>query len=69
LEAVTGRRVLYFGELRRLTYADNIYNAYFQRAQSNNWAEWTESNPVLATILAEAEKLYMEQPADHDRRS
>ena len=58
LEAVTGRRVFYYGEIRRLIYAENVVNAYASRAQSKNWAEWTASNSRLSNILAEAEQLY-----------
>jgi hypothetical protein len=60
LEAVTGRRVFYLHELHRLITADNIVNAYRSRRQSKNWAEWTESNPRLAAIVAEAEKLFID---------
>lgn len=58
LEAVTGRRVFYYGEINRLIYAEHIVSAYRSRAQSNNWMEWAASNPRLATMLAEAEKLH-----------
>jgi hypothetical protein len=57
LEAVTGRRVFYFSEIRRLIYAENIVNAYESRAQSKNWVEWATSRPRMAEILAEAERL------------
>jgi hypothetical protein len=57
IEAITGRRQFYFGELRRMIYAENIVTAYRSRAQSQNWASWVNSNPVMADMLAEAEKL------------
>jgi len=40
-----------------MIYAENIVTAYRSRAQSNNWAEWVVSNPGLADMLADAEKL------------
>ena len=40
-----------------MIYSENIVTAYRSRAQSNNWAEWVQSNPGLAGMLAEAEKL------------
>lgn len=58
LEAVTGRRTFYYGEMNRMIAAENIVTAYESRKRSQNWAEWTQSNPRLAAILAEAEKLY-----------
>ena len=57
IEAITGRRYFYYGELRRMIVAENIVTAYHSRAQSKNWASWVESNPGLADMLAEAEKL------------
>lgn len=57
IEAITGRRQFYFGELKRMIYAENIITAYRSRAQSDNWASWVNSNPKLADMLAEAEKL------------
>lgn len=56
LEAVTGKRVFMFGDFIRLRVAENIVNAYTSRKQSNNWAEWVESNPRAAQILADVEK-------------
>ncbi len=56
-EAITGRRQFYYGELRRLVYAENVIKAYQHRQGSANWAEWAQSNPILAAILSEAEKL------------
>jgi hypothetical protein len=40
-----------------MIYAENLVAAYRSRAQSQNWAEWVNSNPMLADILAEAEKI------------
>jgi hypothetical protein len=59
VEAITGRRILYFREYRHMIHAENIVNAYASRARSSNWVEWKTSNPRLAEILAEAEKLYV----------
>lgn len=57
IEAILGRRQFFYGELRRMIYAENLVAAYRSRAQSNNWAEWVASNPVMADVLAEAEKI------------
>ena len=58
LEAVTGRRQFYHAEYRRMIYAENIVIAYRSRAKSNgNWAAWAVSNPAMASILADAEKI------------
>lgn len=57
VQPILGRNILYFGELRRMIYSENIVVAYRSRAQSKNWAEWVASNPVMANMLAEAELL------------
>ena len=54
--AILGRPTFYFGELRRLILAENILYAYRDRRKSENWAEWTESNPIMAKVLFEIEK-------------
>jgi hypothetical protein len=54
--AVLGRK-LYAREIFRMITAENIQTAYQDRRRSNNWTEWVTSNPTLAAILAEAEKL------------
>lgn len=51
LEAITGRRQFYFGELRRLIIAENIVNAYRARASAENWAVWAMENPIMAKLL------------------
>jgi len=53
--------VFHFGELRRLIVAENIVNAYRDRSQSQNWAQWTSQNMGMAELLAEAEKLWQKQ--------
>jgi hypothetical protein len=58
LEAVTGRKVFYYSELRRLILAENIVKAFYDRAKAKDWAKWTQENPVLADLLFEAEKLW-----------
>jgi hypothetical protein len=57
VEAMTGKRVLYFGELRRMIIAENLVFAYRSRANSANWAEWANNNPLLSKTLNEAERL------------
>jgi hypothetical protein len=58
VEAITGRRVLYAREYRRMMYAENILYAYQSRARSKNWVEWATSNPREFEMLGEAERLY-----------
>jgi hypothetical protein len=55
LEAITGRRQFYFGELRRLVVAENIVNAYQSRAKSQSWAAWANENKVMSSLLNDAE--------------
>lgn len=57
LEAITGRRQFYHGELRRLVIAENIVSAYRERAAAKNWSQWTQDNERLANLLFEAEQL------------
>ena len=56
-EAVTGRRVLSAGQIRRMVAAENVYNAYMSRKASNDWGKWVNENPRMAAILAEVEGL------------
>ena len=58
VEAVTGRRVLYLGELNRMIVSENIVSAYHSRQQSKNWGEWALANPGPSKLLAEAIKLH-----------
>lgn len=58
LEAITGRRIFLLGEYCRLIAAENIVTAFNSRKRATNWAEWSQSNPHMAAILAEVEKLY-----------
>lgn len=55
MEAVTGRRQLYFAEARQLVYAENIVNAYLARAQFEGWAQFEKASPVQAEILKDVE--------------
>ena len=57
IEAITGRKQFYFGELRRLIAAENIVTAYKSRAHAPDWAAWVRDNPLLAELLLDAEKL------------
>jgi hypothetical protein len=57
VEAVLGKKVLYFGELRKMIYAENLVTAYRSRTQSQNWASWVNEHPVWADMLADAERL------------
>jgi hypothetical protein len=57
VDAVLGRRQLYFGETRRMIRAENIEAAYLARKQSKSHAAWANENPALEKILIEAEIL------------
>jgi len=57
VDAVLGRRQLYFGETRRMIRAENIEIAYHTRKRSENWAKWASENPTFEKILIEAEIL------------
>jgi hypothetical protein len=57
VQAVYGR-VMSFQELRMIILAENVVNAYHERAKAENWAVWAESNPGKAEVLAVAGKLY-----------
>jgi len=57
VEAILGRRQLYFGETRRMILAENIATAYRARKQSENWAQWAQANPIMEKILIETEIL------------
>ena len=62
VEAVTGRRMLYAGEMQRMIVAENIVKAYLSRdayrdqSGNANWAEWAKHNPTLNRILIDATK-------------
>lgn len=57
MEAITGRRVFYAGEYRRMIVAENIVIAFRERASTNNVVEWMRENRELADLLFEAEQL------------
>ena len=56
VEAATGQRVLYFGQLRRLIAAEHIVIAYRARQASKIWAAWENDNEYMAQELADIEK-------------
>ncbi len=58
-QAVFGR-ILSFHEIRMMTLAENVMNAYQERKRSENWAEWAEKNPGMAHVLGTAGRLYEE---------
>lgn len=47
-----GRPYLGAGEIRRMTAAENVIQAYQSRAQAENWASWAVGNPEQAELLA-----------------
>jgi hypothetical protein len=59
LEAVTGRKVLYYSELRHMIVAENIVTAYRNREASTSdpggWGKWAQDHPALEKILIDAE--------------
>jgi hypothetical protein len=55
-EAIFGR-TLSFHEVRMITLADNVFNAYQERQRSENWAEWSHDNPQKAELLGMAVRL------------
>ena len=54
-QAVMGRNLGYL-ELRHMVLAENVLNAYNNRAKSQEWATWAKENPEQAELLAEAVK-------------
>ena len=58
VKAVLGRDVLYCGEIRRMTVAENIKIAFeSRRGWKGGWDDWTAKNKDLANLLFEAERL------------
>jgi hypothetical protein len=55
IEAVTGRKQLYFREYLEMTATENIIHAYQSRKSSKDWVEWARENPSAARILSEVE--------------
>jgi hypothetical protein len=62
-EAIFGR-TLSFHEVRMITLAENIYNAYQERQRSENWAVWAHDNPKKAELLGVAGRLYAEESGE-----
>jgi len=58
-EAVVGRP-LGAGEIRRMNVAKNIVNAYNDKINADNQAQWAKDNKNKDAILMEALKLAME---------
>ena len=54
-QAVMGRP-LYANELKDITYASMVCNAYISRERSKDWAKWSGENPELAEVLDNAMK-------------
>lgn len=53
VHAVMGRP-LYHHEILSMNIAEKIYNAYHERAKSDNMAGWADSNPDKTSMLNEA---------------
>ena len=54
-QAVMGRP-LYTNELKDITCASMVCNAYKSRERSKDWAKWSGENPELAEVLDNAMK-------------
>ena len=57
VEAITGKRILRPGLLRRIRHVRTIINAFELRKKAESWSAWGSENPELADILVEAERL------------
>lgn len=55
-EAVFGRPLGY-GEMRRMTLAENIVADFEARRKSGNWVSWEIEHPDEADLLKECERL------------
>ena len=44
------------GELKSMALAENVVNAYHDRAKAENWAGWARENPELNKLLIMAVK-------------
>jgi len=53
VKAVYGRETLSYGEIQRMTIAQNIYNACMSHKRSDNWVEWAQANPQANELLQE----------------
>lgn len=60
-EAITGNKVLGFGDIKRMVTAENIVLAYKDRKSSNNWGDWAAKNPSASRLLKKAELLASEE--------
>lgn len=60
VHAVMGRPVLYEREMRAMITANNIVEAYRDRARAANWEAWQKENRELGNLLFRAMKLYEE---------
>ena len=59
-QAVLGR-LLYAGEIYRMTAAMNVYHAKTAKDTVENWAEWSQKNKSAADLLIVVEKIMAEQ--------
>lgn len=55
VQAVLGRPVLSAGEIRRMTFAENVKSAYLSRKGSTNWGAWAQDHPRQDRLLTEIE--------------
>jgi len=63
IEAILGRRILYYGEINAMITAENICLVYSSRAQSSNWAQWEKDNEDASKLLKEAMKCHSQAQA------
>jgi len=57
VEAITGKRILRPGLLRRIRHVRTIINAFELRKKAESFSIFGRDNPELADILVEAERL------------
>lgn len=61
IEAILGRKTFYFGELKKMILAENVFLAYQARKNTKqDWAKWTDENPDSAKLLFDVEKMIQE---------
>jgi len=61
VEAIMHRPILYFGEIRKMIYAENVALAYRSRKASENHGKWAHDHPQLEKIIINAEMLMKDE--------
>lgn len=55
--AVTGKQELYYGEVCKMVFVENIVNAYHARANAPDPSRWLDANGEMGNLLAECEAI------------